>query len=290
MTDAGRDVVGPLVLEAWDAFLTVAESADLDAPSRLPGWRGHEVCVHLGTWPEHDPLASVVADARAGVGHRPASADEVNDLLVRTHRDASRNEVLAALRLARDNAADYFAAADPALDTLPTASVLGPLPVLGVMLAGTYELAVHALDLVPAGAPPPPESLLLTGLGALADVTGALAARMRVHAGAALHAPSGGWAFEAAEHGWTVQRLGPQRPRGAAVEADAALLLDFSAGRVNPLTAITRGHLRVHDLTGLMRLAPIVESVPDLPGGPVLRVTARTLGGLGRLGLPRHRS
>ncbi len=289
MTDAGRDVVAPLVLDSWDTFLALAEKADLGAPSRLPGWRGHEVCVHLGTWPEHDPLAEILADARDGRDHRQTTADEVNHVLVRRHRDASRDEVMAALRLARDNAAAYFADSGPALDTLPTASVLGPLPVLGVILAGTYELAVHALDLVPTGAPHPPESLLLSGLAALADVTGALAARMGVHAGAALHAPEGGWAFEASDEGWTVRQLGVQRPRGAAVEADAALLLDFSAGRVNPLTAITRGHLRVHDLRGLLRLAPIVESVPDLPGGPVLRVTARTLGGLGRFGLPRHR-
>jgi len=286
MTDAGRDVVAPMVLDAWDAFLALAETVDLHAPSRLPGWRAHEVCVHLGTWPEHDPLAAVVADARAGRLQRSTTADEVNDVLVRAHRDDSRDEVLASLHRARDNAAGYFTGADPGLDTLPTASVLGPLPVLGMLLAGTYELAVHALDLEPAGAPRPADRLLLTGLAALADVTGALAARMGVHGGAALHAPTGGWAFAADERGWTVRRLGVEQPRGAAVEADAASLLDFSAGRINPLAAITRGHLRVHDLRGLLRLAPIVESVPDLPGGPALRVTARTLAGLGRLGLP----
>jgi hypothetical protein len=288
MTDAGREVLGPMVLDAWDAFIALAETVDLQAPSRLPGWRAHEVCVHLGTWPEHDPLASIVADARAGREHREATADAVNDALVRAHGDAPREEVLASLQLARDNGADFFARADPELDHLPTASVLGPLPVLGVMLAGTYELAVHALDLVPAGAPAPPDTLLLTGLAALADVSGALAARTGVHGGAALHAPIGGWAFEAGRCGWTVRRLGPERPHGPAVEADAAGLLDFSAGRINPLAAITRGHLRLHDLAGLMRLAPIVESVPNLPGGPALRVTARSLGRLRRLGL--HRS
>jgi hypothetical protein len=212
----------------------------------------------------------------------------VNEALVRAHRDASRDEVLASLQLARDNGAEFFTRADPGLDHLPTASVLGPLPVLGVMLAGTYELAVHALDLAPAGAPTPPDHLLLTGLAALADVTGALAARTGVHGGAALHAPIGGWSFRATDAGWTVQRLGPDRPHGPAVEADAAGLLDFSAGRINPLAAITRGHLRVHDLGGLLRLAPIVEKVPNLPGGPALRVAARSLGRLRRLGL--HRS
>ena len=61
------------------------------------------------------------------------------------------------------------------------------------------------------------------------------------------------------------------------MEGDAAGLLDLSAGRINPVAAITKGHLRVHDLPGLLRLAPIVESVPGLPGGPVLSVAARTL-------------
>jgi hypothetical protein len=286
MTDAGREVVAPMVLGAWDAFLALAEASDLQAASRLPGWRAHEVCVHLGTWPEHDALAAVVADARAGRTQRPATADEVNDVLTRAHREASAGEVLAALHRARANAASYFDSADLDLDALPTASVLGPLPVLGVLLAGTYELAVHALDLQPAGAPPPPDDLLLTGLAALADITGALAARLGLHGGAALHAPTGGWAFAADDGGWTVRRLGLERPHGAAVEAEAASLLDFSAGRINPMAAITRGHLRVHDLRGLMRLAPIVESVPDLPGGPALRVTARTLAGLSRVGLP----
>jgi hypothetical protein len=289
MTDAGREVVAPMVLAAWDTFIALVEHVDLQAPSRLPGWRGHEVCVHLGTWPEHDPLASIVADARAGREHRAASADEVNATLVEAHRDASRDEVIAALQLARDNGARYFSTAELSLDPLPTASVLGPLPVLSVMLAGTYELAVHALDLAPCGAPPPPDHLLLTGLAALADVTGALAARTGVHGGAALHAPVGGWSFEAFPDGWDVTRLGAQRPPGPAVEADAASLLDFSAGRINPVHAITRGHLRLHDLRGLMRLAPIVESVPALPGGPALRMTARTLWGLGRVPVPWRR-
>jgi uncharacterized protein (TIGR03083 family) len=289
MTDAGRGEVGPMVLAAWDEFIALAEHVDLDRPSRLPGWRGHEVAVHLGTWPEHDALAEVVADARAGRQHREAGAEDVNDVLVAAHRDASREQVLDALRLARAHASEYFATADPELDRLPTASVLGPLPVLSVLLAGTYELAVHALDLAPCGAPPPSDELLLTGLAALADVTGALAARTGVHARAAVHSPIGGWEVASSREGWQVTRLGTTRPTGAAVEADAASLLDFSAGRIHPLAAITRGHLRLHDPRGLLRLAPVVESVPGLPGGPALRMTARTLGGIGRLGVPwRH--
>lgn len=289
MADAGRDVVAPMVLAAWDDFLRVVEQVDLDAPSRLPGWRAHEVCVHLGAWPEHDALAGVVASAREQHLDRLPDSDEINEALVLAHAAASRDEVIAALRLARDNAAAYFADADTSLDTALTGSVVGPLPVLSVILGGTYELAVHALDLTSAGAPAPSDELLVTGLAALAEVTGALAARVGVHGGAALHSPIGGWTFEANDHGWTVDRLGVEPPRGTAVEGDADSLLDLSAGRINPVVAITRGHLRVHDLPGLLRLAPIVESAPGLPGGPVLRVAARTLAHLPRLPTWRRR-
>ena len=277
LTDAGRDVVAPMVLQAWDDFLDLVDPLDFDAPSRLPGWRVHEVCVHLGAWPEHDALAGVLASAREGRLDRLPDSDEINARLVAEYRDASRDEVMASLVRARDNAAAYFADSDASLDVAPTGSVVGPLPVLSVLLGGTYELAVHALDLAPAGAPPPSDHLLLTGLGALAEVTGALAARVGVEGGASLHAPIGGWEFAAHGGGWTTRRLGPEPPRGTAVEGEASALLDLSAGRINPVAAITRGHLRVHDLPGLLRLAPIVESAPGLPGGPVLRVAARTL-------------
>ena len=277
MTDAGRDVVAPLVLRAWDDFLSLVEPLDFDAPSRLTAWRVHDVCVHLGAWPEHDALAGVLESARAGDLDRLPDSDEINARLVAEYAEASRAEVIDALVRARDNAAEYFAGSDTSLDAALTGSVVGPLPVLSVLLGGTYELAVHALDLAPAGAPMPSDHLLLTGLGALAEVTGALSARVGVEGGASLHSPIGGWEFAAHEGGWTTRRLGPEPPSGTAVEGDAAGLLDLSAGRINPVAAITKGHLRVHDLSGLLRLAPIVESVPGLPGGPVLSVAARTL-------------
>jgi hypothetical protein len=288
ITDEGRDVVAPMVLGAWDEFLRIVDGVDLEAPSRLPGWRAHEVCVHLGSWPEHDALAGVLESARAQRLDRLPDSDEINATLVRAYRDAPRDEVLGALVLARDNAAAYFAQQDTSLDTALTGSVVGPLPVLSVLLGGTYELAVHALDLAPAGADRPSDDLLVTGLGALAEVTGALASRVGVHGGAALHSPAGGWAFDAHDGGWTTRPIGMKPPRGTAVEGDAAALLDLSAGRINPVAAIMRGHLRVHDLPGLLRLAPIVESVPGLPGGPVLRVAARTLASTYRVGFLRR--
>ncbi len=283
MADAGRDVVGPLVLGAWDAFLEQAAAVDLGRPTRLPGWRAHEVCVHLGCWPDHAALAGLVTSARAGGTGTPADVDGTNARVTAAHRDASREEVLAALHRNREATARYLSDEPAGLDRAPTVSTVGRLPLLSVVLGQAYELAVHGLDLVPLGAPPPPPSVLDAGLAALADVTGALAASSGIAGGAALVTPSGGWAFAADPPGWTVRRPHGHRPRGAVVEAPADVLLEAASGRTNPAAALARRRLRVRDLPALMRLAPIVESAPGIPGGPILALAARTVGGAGDL-------
>src|SRR3712207_8611457 len=107
MADAGRDTVGPMVLGAWDAFLEQAAAVDLGRPSRLPGWRLHEVCVHLGAWPDHQALADLVTSARAGGTGTPADVDGTNARVTAAHRDTSREDVLAALRRNREATARY---------------------------------------------------------------------------------------------------------------------------------------------------------------------------------------
>jgi uncharacterized protein (TIGR03083 family) len=284
MADAGRDVVGPMVLGAWDAFLDQAAAVDLGRATRLPGWRAQEVCVHLGAWPDRAALAGLVADARAGGTGEPADPDASNARVTAAHRDADRAAVLAALRAAREATERYLADEPVELDTAPTVSTVGRLPMLSVVLGQAYELAVHGLDLVSAGAPAPPPAVLQAGIAALADVTGALAAAQGITAGAALATPDGGWAFAAAgTAGWTVRRLAAGEVPGTAVEAPADLLLDAASGRVNPVVAVARRRLRVHELTGLMQLAPIVQSAPGIPGGPILQLAARTLGTTGGL-------
>jgi uncharacterized protein (TIGR03083 family) len=283
MADAGRDEVGRRVLAAWDAFLDQAAAVDLHRATRLPGWRAQEVCVHLGVWPDHAALAGLVAGAHAGGTGPAADPDAVNARVTAAHRDASRAEVLGALRAARTATERYLADEPGELDTAPTVSTVGRLPVLSVVLGQAYELAVHGLDLVSAGAPPPPAEVLQSGLAALADVTGALAAAGGITAGAALVTPDGGWAFAADEAGWTVRRLPAGDVPGTAVEAPADLLLDAASGRVNPVVALARRRLRVHQLAGLLQLAPIVQSAPGIPGGPILQLAARTLGTTGGL-------
>jgi uncharacterized protein (TIGR03083 family) len=281
MADAGRDEVGRMVLEAWDAFISEAESVDLGRSSRLAGWRAQEICVHLGCWDDHTAMADLIASARAGGTGTPPDVDAVNARVTAAHRDASREEVLAALRRNREATARYLAEEPEELDTAPTASVVGRIPLLSVVLGQAYELAVHGLDLASCGAAPPPPSVLQSGLAALADVTGALAASMDITAGVTLATPDGGWAFAADPHGWTVRRVEAGEQTGPAVEAPADLLLEAASGRINPVPAVARRRLKVHEVGGLLKLAPIVQAVPGIPGGPILQLAAKTVGGAG---------
>jgi uncharacterized protein (TIGR03083 family) len=281
MADAGRDEVADRVLSAWDTFIERAETVDLTRPSRLSGWRAQEICVHLGCWDDHTAMADLIASARAGGTGTPPDVDAVNARVTSAHRDAPRDEVLAALRRNRDVTARYLTEEPIELDTALTVSVVGRIPLLSVVLGQAYELAVHGLDLVSCGAAPPPADVLQSGLAALADVTGGLAASMDITGGVTLATPDGGWVFRSDGDGWTVREVPPGRIDGPAVEAPVDLLLEAASGRINPVPAVARRKLKVHDVGGLLALAPIVQAVPGIPGGPILQLAARTVGGAG---------
>ncbi len=296
----GRGVIRERVVGAWDDFLRVAESVNLQARSRLPGWRAQEICVHLGAWPEHQPVNGVLAAAREVLDGSPPGdppdPDDVNSSVIARHRGASRDEVMAALHLAREQAADYLEGDEPReLDDVPVVSTVGPLPTLTILHAQIYELAVHGLDLHALGGPAPAARLLDGGLAALTDATGALAARVGIASTAGIGSEVGSWAFRSGSDGWLIGRWGergPARTSGAIspdftgklpvrVNAPAATLLEASAGRINPLRSVLTRRLKVHGLPGLLGLAPIVETVPGIPGGAALRVAAKALAGAG---------
>lgn len=277
------------VLAAWDGFLAVAARTDLARPSRLPGWTGHDVCVHVGDWEGAGTMYGLLAAARSG-DVTPSDTDAGNAAVVAAHRDASRAEVLAAVRRARDRVADWFAAPDAAdgpraLGLAPTMSVVGVLPLLTVVSASGYELAVHALDL---GDPAPPPALLDAALASLVDVTGVFAHRRGLRTALTAWTGAAGWQVRSDADGWTTGPVAGRRPAGAAVEGDAAILLDASAGRRAVPALLASRTMKVHGLPDLVRLAPIVEEVPGLPGGPALKAAGRWVGGAGRLlSLPR---
>ncbi|HMA47069.1 MAG TPA: hypothetical protein VKP11_07720 [Frankiaceae bacterium] len=162
---------------------------------------------------------------------------------------------------------------------------------LTVVHAACYELAVHALDLAPCRAPQLPPHLLLAGLGALTDVTGALAARQGIAATVTGQTPAGGWRFRARPgEGWATEAVPPGPVEGAAVVGRAEILLDVSAGRVAVAPLLVERNLRIQDMASFLRLAPLVEAVPGIPGSPTLKVTAGALSGVnavvGRLRRP----
>jgi hypothetical protein len=201
---------------------------------------------------------------------------------VAAHAHESPERVVQALREARDRLASFFASGDSVeLGRAPARSAVGRLPLLGLVHAGCYELAVHALDLGPCGAPPPPEHLLQRGLAALIDVTGALAARADVELVLTAATPTGGWQFDSGPSGWVTRAVPPGELRGTGVRGTAADLLDTSAGRASlPQLLLTR-RLQVQQLHHFMRLAPLLDDVPGLPGGPALKSAVAGMSGVG---------
>lgn len=281
------DDLASLVLPGWDAFRAVAEQVDLSAASRVPGWTARDVCIHLGSWPGSRSLHRMVAEAQDGLPAEEVGdfdQDAHNEAVIAAHAGAGRDDVLNALADARSDAAALLASAEAEeLGTSLVRSMLGPLPLMTMVCAATYELAVHALDLAPAGAPPPADELLTAGLASLVDVTGALAARCDISTAAGCHSPEGGWAFAARGADWLTMDL-PELPTGwPVVDGRAAVLLDVSAGRRGVPALLARRELRLHHVARLLALAPIVEAVPGLPGGSALGGAARHVLGAGRL-------
>ncbi len=302
------DEVGEAVLAAWDAFLAVVEdpATDLSRPSRLPGWTGRDVLVHLGSWPDARIVDGLLASAAEGGAGTSPDPDATNDVLHRAHRDASNEQVVQALHDARDRLAEFFDSEAEQWGRIVTRSTVGPLPVLCLVHAGTFELAVHALDLAPCGAPPPDPLLLDRGLAALLDITGALAHRQDVDLRLTGTTPAGGWTFDSAADGWTTTPYPAGPLEGVGVRGTAVDLLEAASGRTNLLQLLVTRRLAVQQLPQWMRLAPLLEDVPGLPGGAALRgavggvsgvagglaglagdvtgAAGRALGRLGRLG------
>lgn len=271
------------VLASWDGFLAAAEGVDLDQPSRLPGWTGHDVLAHIGDWPGVTALDRLLAEAQSGAMRPPYDPDAVNAEVVAAHRDASTAEVVASVRRARARLAAWFAAPDApdgprALGLAPVMSAVGELPLLTVVNASGYELAVHALDLGVR----PDDRLLDAGLAALVDVTGVFACRRGLRSSLTMWTGRSGWRVRSDGDGWVTAAV-KERPPGATVEGDAAVLLDASAGRRGVPALLASRTMRVHGLADILRLAPIVDDVPRLPGGPALRAAARWVAGAGRL-------
>jgi hypothetical protein len=264
----------------WDAFIECARAADLDRTSRVPGRTGRQICIPLGGWPDRRPLARVLAAARSGETSHRFRPDVEATKLIRDHADATSEEVLEALAVARDSVVGFLDSPEAAtLGGMPTVSPVGPLPVLTIVSGMNFELAVAALDLAPCGAPPPPEHLLLSAVAGLVDVTGGLAARKKLSARVSVQSPRGGWAFTSANGGWVTTQLPPGPVPGCAVLGELPVLVDVAASRAWAAPALATGRVRVQEMGTLLTLVSKIESSPGVPTIGALQAAARALSG-----------
>lgn len=287
-TDRGLASADPIGLAertfgAWADFRASIDAVDIDATTRWKKRRARSVIAKVGDWPESRQLPQILADARAGKLER-IDQDAIDDAVVAAHEDDSRDDLLEAIDRSRDSVSNWIDDKGPAgIGLIPVGSPLGELPVSTYLHAAAFQLAIASRDLVPAGSVES-DRLILAGLRALVDTTGALAARMGIDTTFAVVTPIGSVVTVAGNGGWTVTdidaaHLDDQLP---GLSGDAATLLDVAAGRRNPVTAIRGPEISINQMKQLMRLAPIAQENPGLPGGPVLRKAAGILGRFAR--------
>ena len=286
MTNRGlatRDdyALGEAVLASWDAFIKQVDGADLTARTRLDGWTVRDVALHLGTWDGESSLSTTLATLGTDAVDRPIDPDVANAAMIAAHADASDAEIVTALRASRDAVGEFLASDTTAERGLePVASQLGALPLLTLLHAGCYELAVHALDVADALGTDVDPVLLAHGIASLADSTGCLAAREGIAATIGINADEAPWSFTSAKDGaWTTQPI-DGKAHGPRVSGSAQDLLEASSGRADAVRLVTLRHLKVKHVGGLLALSPIIDHVPGLPGGRGLKLAAKSLGGL----------
>ena len=288
MASAAPETLAEQTWRAWADFRGAIEAVDVDADTRVKRRRARTIIAKVGDWPESRQLPEILADAREG-NLAPVDQDAIDDRVIAAHGDDDRDDLLAAIDRARDSVFEWINS-DPnsedgvdKISTAPVGSPLGTLPVLTYLHAAAFQLAIAGRDMQRAGAEVP-DSLLLAGLHALVDTTGALAARMDIDTTFAVVTPIGSVVTVAANGGWTVTRVDSDEvdPSFPGLEGQAGLLLDMAAGRRNPVTMLTGNAVKVREMSSLMRLAPIAQANPGLPGGPVLRKSAAVLGRFAR--------
>jgi len=272
-------------LGAWDRFVEAAEQADLAGPTRSHGRSGRELLVIVAAYPDDRGLAGLLEQGRSGAAPGGIDADAADARVLARAGDVDDARAIDALRAARAELARAVGSGRiEELALCPVSSVLGPLPLLTLLHAATYRLAVAALDLVPCGARPDP-GLLVDGVGGVVDTFGAVAARQGVEASLAALLPEATWAFGSRQGAWRTVRLeAGDRPPGPAVAATATVVLDVTSGRATDVAGLwRRRELVTHDPAGMLALLPVLEHVPGLPGTATLGMLARYAGGLGRL-------
>lgn len=283
LASSDRDRLAASVVASWALFAALVEPLDLDRVTRAKGLTAREVVIPLGAWPDNRPLDEVLDEARRGV-----VGDHDQGALVDAVRAAHAHESDRAIKDAVARQCEqvegllYSDRLDEIAD-LPVASMLGTLPLVSFVHAGTYPLATSALDLEQAGAEVP-QRLLDNGLLGLLDTIGALAARQGVTASLAGISPTTTVVTAARDGAWRTLDLAGLGDLaddvGPAVRGTTRMLLDVTAGRADVPNAVRRKELGVDDWPGLLALTPIVEQVPGIPGRTALVAAAKAAGAL----------
>ena len=253
---------------AWDDLLSLLGRFDLRDPSRKSGRSAGRILVVLGSWPEGRPLSAIRADALAGI----TTAEPLKDIEARVV-DAHEYDpgLIASLQRARDDIASWSASDEVASEALlPVGGALGVVPMGTLVAASAYQCAVAALDLAPCGVQAP-NSLLDTGLVALIDAVGAVAAQQ--HAGTpanplrlGVSTPTITVATSSAGAAWRTVILDELPKNVPSLSAPTADVLDIASGRSSAFTAYADGRIHAEDLGGLLRVARMLATAPGLPG------------------------
>lgn len=280
--------VTELVTGAWDALIGLAAAVDLDAPAGAEGLPARDLLVPLGAWDDRHGLTRREQDVHS-VRVAPADDEAARVAALRAeHHDAGRAELLAALESARSRARAVLTAPDA--DTVGlrwVPSAVGDLPLTGLVVAQTLQLALTGLDLAPVAGTTVDPRLLEAGTGALVDVTGALAGRHGITTAFAVSTPEARWATGALGGDWTTLRLDADRPvrdlPWPGVAGTGPDVLAAASGRVPAVQLLVTRRLRVQGVPALVRLLPALDGVPGVPGGPALRAALRGLDEGGRV-------
>jgi hypothetical protein len=271
--------------QGWELFGKVASTADLDAPSRREGWLGRDIVARVGHWPFTRGLDDLLGDAQSGeaAAHDSESTDRV---ILERSPDLSEAEIRASIDAAATRTLDWLSGDGPQVwGLVPTSSPLGPLPLLTVVHAMNFQLAVAALDLEPCHADVRDE-LLDLGVLALLDTVGGLAARAEVTGTFTARTGTTTLGIGSRNGRWRTQELSSHEWLGPGVETDNRSLINATSGRVSATALYRSGEVRVHDLAGMVRLAPALDGVPGIPPmgavGRALHVMDAVGGLLGR--------
>ena len=264
------DLTGTLeaTVRAWDDLLTAVADVDPAAPARKSGRTAARTLVVLGSWPEGRPLPDIRRDALEGTT-TAEPLDAIEGRVIEAHAAGSRDALMESLHRARDEVAAWAASPDVDREALlPVAGPLGVVP-LGTLVAATaYQCAVAVRDLEPAGVRATP-ALLGSGLAALVDTVGAVAAQQGAALSLTAITPQVSIGTGADAGDWRTVPV--TAAEGPALLCDEGVLLDVAAGRTSAPAAYARGEIRAQDLQGLLTVAQVLARSPGLPGTDGLR-------------------